>query len=108
MRSTCGESCECACIKCRCGELDALQEGQSELVVKKRQKGEHTNKVEKVLEEEKEKDLRRHSLQIWERDVIRLHVQLFSGRVEEPNLYKKNMNNMFGHTTRHAPRAVQS
>ena len=46
----------------------------------------HTKKVEKVLEEEKEENLRCHSLQIWERYVICLHMKLFSGRVEEPNL----------------------
>jgi hypothetical protein len=54
--------------------------------------------VEKVLEEEKEENLRRHSLQIWERDVICLHMKLFSGRVEEPNLQikQKYMNNLSG------------
>ena len=53
---------------------------------KERKKMVHTKKVEKVLEEEKEENLRCHSLQIWERYVICLHMKLFSGRVEEPNL----------------------
>jgi hypothetical protein len=44
--------------------------------------------VEKVLEEEKEENLRRHGLQIWEGDVIRSHVEFFSRRVEKPNLQR--------------------
>jgi hypothetical protein len=42
--------------------------------------------VEKVLEEEKEENLRGHGLQIWEGDVICLHIKFFRSRVEEPNL----------------------
>jgi len=67
--------------------------------------------MEKVLKEEKEKNLRCHGLQIWERYVICLHMKLFSGRVEEPNLQikQKYMNDLSGPKKRcHVPKAVQS
>ena len=46
-----------------------------------------TKEVEKVLEEEKEENLRRHRLQRGERHLVRLHPQALRRRVEQPNLH---------------------